>query len=147
MQEYSVGVVGAGYVGLVTGACMAHVGHRVTLVDKDAGRVLAGIDVIVVPSRWYENAPGVIFESFAAKAPVVAANLGGMSEFVWHEENGLLFEPEDAEDLGRGLRRLAGEPGLLERLRSGIGPVKTIGEYTDELVELYASLLREASEA
>ncbi|MDX6380235.1 MAG: UDPglucose 6-dehydrogenase [Rubrobacteraceae bacterium] len=38
-EEFNVGVVGAGYVGLVTGACLAHVGHRVTCVDKDEGRV------------------------------------------------------------------------------------------------------------
>jgi len=39
MDEFNVGVVGAGYVGLVTGACLAHVGHRVVCVDKDEGRV------------------------------------------------------------------------------------------------------------
>ena len=39
MREFNVGVVGAGYVGLATGACMAHVGHRVTLVDTDAERI------------------------------------------------------------------------------------------------------------
>ncbi|MDQ3926652.1 MAG: UDP-glucose/GDP-mannose dehydrogenase family protein [Actinomycetota bacterium] len=38
-EKYNVGVVGAGYVGLVTGACLAHVGHRVTLVDRDAERI------------------------------------------------------------------------------------------------------------
>jgi len=38
-EEFSVGVVGAGYVGLVTGACLAHVGHRVVCVDRDEGRV------------------------------------------------------------------------------------------------------------
>ena len=38
-EEFNVAVVGAGYVGLVTGACLAHVGHQVTVVDKDAGRV------------------------------------------------------------------------------------------------------------
>jgi UDPglucose 6-dehydrogenase len=36
MEEYNVGVIGSGYVGLVTGACLAYVGHRVTCVDKDA---------------------------------------------------------------------------------------------------------------
>ena len=39
MEESEVGVVGAGYVGLVTGACLAHLGHRVTLMDVDEERV------------------------------------------------------------------------------------------------------------
>lgn len=38
-EKYDIGVVGAGYVGLVTGACLAHVGHRVTCVDRDEGRI------------------------------------------------------------------------------------------------------------
>ena len=38
-EEFRVGVVGAGYVGLVTGACLAHVGHRVVCADRDEGRV------------------------------------------------------------------------------------------------------------
>jgi UDPglucose 6-dehydrogenase len=39
MHEFEVGVVGAGYVGLVTGACLARIGHRVRLVDNDAEKV------------------------------------------------------------------------------------------------------------
>ncbi len=109
---------------------------------EKVGEVLSGLDVLVVPSRWYENQPGVIFEAFAAGMPVVATNLGGMSEFVKHEENGLLFEPEDAEDLARQLRRLYEEPGLLEKLRDGIGPVKTVKEDVDELEKLYNTLLQ-----
>jgi glycosyltransferase involved in cell wall biosynthesis len=73
--------------------------------------------------------------------PVVATDLGGMSEFVKHEENGLLFELENAGDLARQLRRLAEEPGLLERLRAGIGPVKTVEDDVDELEVLYGSLI------
>ena len=34
-----VGVVGVGYVGLTTGACLAHLGHRVVCGDIDAGKV------------------------------------------------------------------------------------------------------------
>lgn len=34
-----VTIFGSGYVGLVTGACLAHVGHQVTCVDIDAERV------------------------------------------------------------------------------------------------------------
>jgi UDPglucose 6-dehydrogenase len=34
-----VGIVGCGYVGLATGACLAHLGHRVVCVDKDEGKI------------------------------------------------------------------------------------------------------------
>jgi UDPglucose 6-dehydrogenase len=34
-------MIGAGYVGLVSGACFADFGHHVTCVDKDAGRIAA----------------------------------------------------------------------------------------------------------
>ena len=36
-----VAMIGAGYVGLVSGACFADFGHRVTCIDKDASRVAA----------------------------------------------------------------------------------------------------------
>ena len=36
-----VTMIGAGYVGLVSGACFADFGHRVTCVDKDAAKVAA----------------------------------------------------------------------------------------------------------
>jgi UDPglucose 6-dehydrogenase len=54
LERFSVGVVGAGYVGLVTGACLAHVGHRVVCVDKDEERI-TGLEEGHVP--FYE--PGL----------------------------------------------------------------------------------------
>jgi len=36
-----VTMIGAGYVGLVSGACFADFGHQVTCIDKDAGRIAA----------------------------------------------------------------------------------------------------------
>jgi glycosyltransferase involved in cell wall biosynthesis len=118
---------------------------RITLAGafakEDLGRVLSGIDVLVVPSRWYENAPGVIFEAFAAGLPVVATDLGGMSEFVRHGENGLLFPLDAAGELAGLLRRLAEEPGLLRELRDGVPPVKTVGEYAGELERVYVGVV------
>lgn len=38
-KELRVALVGTGYVGLVTGTCLAHVGHNVTCVDIDAAKV------------------------------------------------------------------------------------------------------------
>jgi UDPglucose 6-dehydrogenase len=39
LERSNIGVIGAGYVGLVTGACLAYVGNAVTLVDADEERV------------------------------------------------------------------------------------------------------------
>jgi UDPglucose 6-dehydrogenase len=36
-----IGIVGCGYVGLVSGACFADFGHTVVCIDKDAGRIAA----------------------------------------------------------------------------------------------------------
>ncbi|MGK8525205.1 UDP-glucose dehydrogenase family protein [Nocardia asteroides] len=47
-----VGVVGAGYVGLTTAACLAHLGHHVICVDNDESKVAAlraGTVAIVEP--------------------------------------------------------------------------------------------------
>ena len=41
LKRFDVVVVGAGYVGLVTGATLSHFGHRVTCVDRDGERIRA----------------------------------------------------------------------------------------------------------
>jgi glycosyltransferase involved in cell wall biosynthesis len=105
--------------------------------------VLAKLDALVVPSRWYENSPTVILEAYAMHLPVVATNLGGMAELVEHESSGLLFELNDAGDLRRQLERLLDESDLLERLRAGIPPVKTVDQEMNEIVAHYERLIGE----
>jgi UDPglucose 6-dehydrogenase len=39
MSSSNIAVIGTGYVGLTTGACLAHLGHQVTCVDVDAAKV------------------------------------------------------------------------------------------------------------
>ena len=34
-----IAMIGTGYVGLVSGACLSEFGHQVVCVDKDAGKV------------------------------------------------------------------------------------------------------------
>ena len=40
-EQRPIGVVGVGYVGLVTGVCLAHLGHRVVCLDVDEARIEA----------------------------------------------------------------------------------------------------------
>jgi glycosyltransferase involved in cell wall biosynthesis len=106
---------------------------------------LGKVDVLVVPSTWYENTPLVIYSAFAAGIPVVASNLGGMAEVVAHGENGLLFEPGDPEDLAHQLRRLISEAGLLEDLGENAGDVRSVEDSVEEMLYLYGSLRENAS--
>src|ERR687887_2884009 len=38
-EEQSIGVIGVGWVGLVTAACFAELGHRVIAMDIDEGKI------------------------------------------------------------------------------------------------------------
>lgn len=89
---------------------------------------LQAADVLVVPSRWYENSPNVILEAFAMGVPIVAAGHGGMAEMVRDGVDGLHFAPGDARSLAEALRRLSADPALLPRLRAGIRPPRSIAE-------------------
>src|SRR5262249_5758481 len=50
--------------------------------NENVGAVLADIDVLVVPSLWYENSPLTIQEAFLSSVPVITADKGGMAEAV-----------------------------------------------------------------
>jgi glycosyltransferase involved in cell wall biosynthesis len=103
--------------------------------------ILRDIDVLVVPSLWYENSPNVILEAFASGTPVIASNLGGMTELVENGVNGLLFRRGDDKDLYRQLRKLIDEPELLDSLSRGLRSVKTEDQEMEEIVELSRQLI------
>ena len=98
---------------------------------------LAQADVLAVPSLWYETAALVIQEGFAAGLPVVAADLGALTERVRDGVDGLLLPAGDAAAWRDALRRLRDTPGLLDQLRTNIQPVRTIAEHVSEIERVY----------
>lgn len=78
-SEFRVGVVGAGHVGLVTGACLAHLGYWVTGIDKDEAKVetlISGGIPIYEPGLEEMVADGLRSErlSFATSLEETVAN-------------------------------------------------------------------------
>ncbi|HEX2909001.1 MAG TPA: glycosyltransferase family 4 protein [Phototrophicaceae bacterium] len=104
------------------------------------GEILSSFDVLIVPSRWYENSPLVILEAFSAGLPVIATNLGGMAEMIEHEKSGLLFELNNAADLRAQINRLLLNPDQLQHLRTNIPPVKKGETEVEEVYAYYVSL-------
>lgn len=59
---------------------------------------------------------GALVHAMACGLPILAARLGGISEAVREDENGLLFDPECGEEFDRKLIRLATDASLRARL-------------------------------
>jgi glycosyltransferase involved in cell wall biosynthesis len=65
---------------------------------------------------WEENLPRIIAEAMAAGKPVIASNVGGISEMIQDGVDGFLVAPGDGEALSDRLARLLNSPELQERL-------------------------------
>ncbi len=99
--------------------------------------LLAEVDAVALPSMWWDCAPLAAAECLAARTPLLVPRLGGLPEAIRDGVDGLIFDGLDADDLARQLDRLAGEPGLLERLQAAIEPPRAFAAYVDELEAYY----------
>ncbi|MBY0310536.1 MAG: glycosyltransferase [Phycisphaerales bacterium] len=101
------------------------------------------VDSIVVPSIWTENSPLVIHEAQHARVPVITADVGGMSEYVRHEVNGLLFNHRDAGAMAAQMQRLIDDPSIGKRLAergylfSEFGDVPSISTHAAQVEAVY----------
>ncbi len=113
-----------------------------TFAQAEFGNVLSNLDVLVIPSRWYENTPLVMQSALATKTPLIATNLGGMAEIIEHDKTGLLFTLNSAESLREQLLRVVNEPGLLERFRANIKDERSVEVMVDDIEKIYAPFLK-----
>ena len=98
--------------------------------------VFDGLDLVVLPSIWWENSPLVVLEALAGGVPVVASDIGGIPEVV-PEGAGLLVPPRDAAALADRLAAVASGRALAGALPPL--PLKTVAEGAREMIGLYAS--------
>jgi len=73
--------------------------------------------LLVVPSEWYEGFPMTIIEAMGCGTPVVASDIGSLSEVIEDDVNGAKFEPGNATALAQKVRCLISKPAKLLDLR------------------------------
>lgn len=74
---------------------------------------------VYVLNSTYEGLPHTALTSFAAEIPMVATNIPGTNEAVYHELTGLLVKPKDDKGLAEAIARLFENPDLGMRLVVG----------------------------
>jgi glycosyltransferase involved in cell wall biosynthesis len=110
------------------------------LSRKEVWETLAQVDVVVVPTLWYETFSFIVSEAFMASVPVVASRLGPLADRVHNGVDGLLVPPGDVTAWQEAMQRLVDDPELLARLQANVCPPITLEEHVDQIEELYTQL-------
>jgi glycosyltransferase involved in cell wall biosynthesis len=104
-----------------------------TGATDDMARVYRSADVVVLCSDW-EGTPNVLLEALACGLPVIASDVGGVSEIVKHGENGFLVPPGDVEQLVEHARRLAQSPQ--RRAEMGrVGRILALNKHSPDVLQ------------
>jgi glycogen synthase len=72
--------------------------------------------IMLVPSLWQEPFGLVVAEAMARGLPVIASNIGGPSEIITDEKNGLLVKAGDEHALAEAINQLIHDPDKRRRL-------------------------------
>ena len=112
----------------------------------DLPRLLAEVDVGIVPSAWREVFGFVGPEFLASGIPVIGNNRGGIPEYVRDGQSGWLNHSSTGDELGDIMAAIIAEPQqVLDRHRYVIEHrdelVKTLERHVDELDAVYAGLV------
>lgn len=104
---------------------------------------------LVVPSEWYEGFPMTIVEAYATGLPVVASNIGSLSEVVVPGETGELFSPGNPGSLCAAISRISHDPSQLDVLRtkarSRFDQLYSADANVKALMQIYSSAIRAKS--
>lgn len=123
--------------------------HKVEFLDwtEEPGEEYVNADIVVVPSRWQEPYGLIGVEAFAHAKPVVAFDVGGITQWLKHGQNGLLVRAGDTQRLAKALDKLLASADLRQQYgMAGYEMVKqshhkeaylrTLTEPLDRLLEL-----------
>ena len=106
----------------------------------DVPDLLQAADGFVLSSSW-EGLPNSVMEAMASRRPVVATDVGGVSELVEHEETGLLVESNNPDGLAAALGQVMAMPSQARQAMGERGHASVAARFqVEEVVSQWEGL-------
>lgn len=125
--------------------------QKLNVIDKiifmgrrdDVYLLLKGIDIFVL-SSLHEGIPLAFLEAMFTGVPVISTDVGGVSEVIKHNINGILLPAGASDKMAAAIKDLIGDPGkrhsLSQKGRETVLRHHTAQRYVDEMCFLYSDL-------
>jgi glycosyltransferase involved in cell wall biosynthesis len=120
-----------------------NVSFRGTFPSEELPQRLSNIDVLVIPSRWYENSPLVLLYALATKTPVIVSDVKGMTEFIKEDYNGFTFRLNSLRHLTTVMQDLVDNPHTIQRLSQNAAYTMDVANHAAEVLNIYEEVLED----
>lgn len=115
------------------------------LSDKEVEDEYKNCIATILPCNWFETFGLTIVESFAYGKPVIASKIGAIPELIENHINGIVFQPENVEELASAINKLYTERELAiemgKRNRKKAVNLYSIETHYENLLKIYCSLV------
>jgi glycosyltransferase involved in cell wall biosynthesis len=117
-------------------------GHR-----EDVNEILAASDICVLTSDGAEGIPQAVLQYLAMAKPVVATDVGSVSEIITDGETGLLVLSRDVQAVADAVLKLLHDPDLAKRLgkngREAVERRFSLNTMLDNVLTVYSNILKQ----
>ncbi|MEP7065577.1 MAG: glycosyltransferase [Gemmatimonadota bacterium] len=106
----------------------------------------AAASVVVLTSKSLEGTPGVLLDALALGKPIVATDVGGVTEVIVDGVSGMVVPIGDVSVIGQAIARVLRDPALAARLSAGAtarAPAFSIEITVNRTLDVYRELLSE----
>jgi glycosyltransferase involved in cell wall biosynthesis len=109
--------------------------------QRQVDALMQSVDLVCVPSIWWENSPVVIQEALRNRRPIICSNIGGMAEKVRNGLDGVHFVAGNAHSLAQTVGRLAENPERIVALQESIRPLQSPADTINGHIRLYRNAM------
>lgn len=100
--------------------------------------------ILVVPSVWDEAFGKIGIEAMSVGRPIIASNVGGISDWLKDGENGYLIEPRQSQQISDSVIKLFSDKDLLIKMGNKGRELSLdfeISKYVDRMINVYESAI------